>query len=335
MGQKRWREKLLKFMDFCAGIGGGRFGLESIGLECVAYSEIDEAASETYRLFFGDREKNYGDLMSIDPEDLPYFDLMIAGFPCQSFSIVGKRKGLHDPRGSIIYGLIDILKAKSVKYFIFENVKGLVNHDGGRTLAMILGDLNEAGYEVEWRVVNSLDYGVPHMREWIYFVGVRNDLIPVKGKFIWPSRVPAPGLEEYLSSENSRELDYRNDPTFNRYLSNKYNIGKWDINELIDEDYLIIDTRQSDLRLYRGQVPTLRAGRHGILYVKSGKLKRLSGYEALLLQGFPKDAARKIRNNVSETRLLSQAGNAMTVHVVSRIGTQLLEYLQNHMHTVA
>src|SRR5690625_2360074 len=102
----------MKFMDFCAGIGGGRVELEQLGLECIAYSEIDENYTNTYKLFFGDKEKNYGDLMTLNPNEIPKFDIMIAGFPCQSFSIVGQRKGLEDLRGQIIFGLINILKAK-------------------------------------------------------------------------------------------------------------------------------------------------------------------------------------------------------------------------------
>jgi DNA (cytosine-5)-methyltransferase 1 len=157
-------------MDFCAGIGGGRLGLEACGLECVSYSEIDSSPAATYQLFFGNNEKNFGDLMEITPNDLPDFDIMIGGFPCQTFSIVGKRQGLEDNRGQVIYGLIDILKAKKVSYFILENVKGLKNHDNGRTIKTVLEKLRNAGYEVWHDVLDSQHYGVPQMRERIYFV---------------------------------------------------------------------------------------------------------------------------------------------------------------------
>src|SRR3989344_2308611 len=108
----------IKFMDFCAGIGGGRLGLENLGLSCVGFSEIDKYAERTYREFSGQEEKNRGDLMKITPADLPDFDLMIAGFPCQSFSVIGQRKGMNDHRGQIIYGLIKIMNAKNLPYFI-------------------------------------------------------------------------------------------------------------------------------------------------------------------------------------------------------------------------
>ena len=117
----------MKFMDFCAGIGGGRLGLEKCGLECVAHSEIDMIPNYTYRLFFGKDEKNYGDLMQINPQELPDFDVLIGGFPCQTFSIVGKREGFADSRGLIIYGLIKILIEKNIPYFILENVFSLKN----------------------------------------------------------------------------------------------------------------------------------------------------------------------------------------------------------------
>ncbi|MBU4031110.1 DNA (cytosine-5-)-methyltransferase [Patescibacteria group bacterium] len=106
----------LKFIDFCAGIGGGRIGLENLGMKCVGFSEIDKNSEKTYREFFGNEEKNYGDLTKINPDDLPEFDLMIAGFPCQTFSVIGQRTGMKDRRGQIIFNLIDIMKAKNLKY---------------------------------------------------------------------------------------------------------------------------------------------------------------------------------------------------------------------------
>lgn len=154
----------IKFMDFCAGIGAGRLGLENLGMQCVAFSEIDKHAERTYREFFGEDEKNYGDLMKINPKDLPDFDLMIAGFPCQTFSVIGQRKGMGDHRGQVIYGLIKIMNAKNLSYFILENVKGLVNHEGGKTIKVILEELDKAGYKVYHRVLSSLNHGVPQMR---------------------------------------------------------------------------------------------------------------------------------------------------------------------------
>lgn len=313
----------MKFMDFCAGIGGGRLGLEKNNLECVAHSEIDMIPNYTYRLFFGEEEKNYGDLMCIDTKSLPNFDVLIGGFPCQTFSIVGKREGFSDSRGQIIYGLIKILVEKEVPYFILENVKGLVNHNKGETLRIILKELSDVGYHVDYKVLNSENYGVPQFRERIYFVGIKKDLL--KKPFRWPETTDIPNIQDYLIDTDNDILDLAN-PTWQKYINNKYNKGRFDFEKLLKEDYLVLDWRQSDLRLYRGKTPTLRTGRHGILYVKDGKLKKLTGYEGLLLQGFPKELADKAKNaKINSNKLLSQAGNAMTVSVISAIGKSLLE----------
>jgi DNA (cytosine-5)-methyltransferase 1 len=313
----------MKFMDFCSGIGGGRLGLEENNIECMAHSEIDMTTDYTYRLFFGAKEQNYGDLMHINTCDLPNFDILIGGFPCQTFSIVGKREGFQDKRGQIIYGLIKIMSEKNVPYFILENVKGLVNHNKGETLNVILNALTDAGYYVDYKVLNSLDYGVPQIRERVYFIGIKKELHKIP--FKWPIPVKTPDIKEYLIDTDNEILDFEN-PTWQKYINNKYNKSRFDFSKILKEDYLVLDWRQSDLRVYRGKTPTLRTGRHGILYVKNGKLRKLSGYEGLLLQGFPKHLAEKSKQaNINNNKLLSQAGNAMTVSVISALGKALKE----------
>ena len=321
----------LRFMDFCAGIGGGRLGLENLGLECVGFSEIDKHSERTYREFFGDREKNYGDLMKINPGDLPNFEVMIAGFPCQTFSVMGQRKGMKDDRGQVIYGLIKIMKGKDLPYFILENVKGLVNHNNGNSFRVILDELDKAGYKVYPKVLSSLNHGVPQMRERIYFVGVRKDLVKKGREFRWPDPVKTPKVAEYLIDTSKLEFNERKRSyeTFIKFIDNKYNKGLFKVDDLLKQEYLILDTRQSDLRLYNDKVPTLRTGRHGILYVKNGKFRSLSGFEALLLQGFPKRLAEKTKNKINDIYLLSQAGNAMTVSTIESIGKNLLNYIQS------
>lgn len=319
----------IKFIDFCAGIGAGRLGLQNSGLSCLAFSEIDKYAERTYREFFGQEEKNFGDLMKINPNDLPNFDLMIAGFPCQSFSVIGQRKGMCDHRGQIIYGLIKIMNGKNLPYFILENVKGLVNHEGGKTLKTILEELEKAGYKVYHRVLSSLHYGVPQMRERIYFVGIRKDLVKENKHFEWPTPIKTPKIQDYLIDDGELEFNEKKRAyeTFLKFLDNKYNKGLFKVEKLLKEDYLVLDTRQSDLRLYRGKVPTLRTGRHGVLYVKNGKFRKLSGFESLLLQGFPKNLANKTKGKIADVYLLSQAGNAMTVNVIEAISKNLLNYI--------
>lgn len=324
-------QNAIKFMDFCAGIGAGRLGLENLGMQCVAFSEIDKNAEKTYRAFFGQDEVNYGDLMKIDPNALPDFEMMIAGFPCQSFSVIGQRKGMDDKRGQIIFGLIKIMKAKNLKYFILENVKGLENHENGNTLRIILKELRVAGYEVRHKVLNSLNYGVPQMRERIYFVGVRKDLVKQNEEYFWPSPIKQPHVKNYLIDDSELEFDEkkRSYETFLKYIENKYNKGQFKVDDLLKEEYDVLDTRQSDLRVYKNKVPTLRTGRHGILYIKNGKFRRLSGFESLLLQGFPREMAEKVKGKVMDLYLLSQAGNAMTVSAIENVGKSLLEYLND------
>jgi DNA-cytosine methyltransferase len=327
----------INFLDFCSGIGGGRIGLENLGMDCLGFSEIDKDAEITYCEFFGDDEVNYGDLMQIEPKDLPNFDFLISGFPCQTFSIIGSRCGLNDKeRGEIIYGLVRILKAKSVKYFILENVKGLINHNKGRTLKIILELLENAGYKVYYKLLNSLNFGVPQMRERIYFVGVQKELVSDDFKYEFPIKFSdkSESLEECLIDSDKKLIFDKKLPayqTFLNYLENKYNKGKYNVNELLSKEYRVLDTRQSDLRIYHGKVPTLRRGRHGILYVRNGKFRKLSGYEALLLQKFPKKYADRVRGKISNTKLLQQAGNAMTPSVIEEIARNLMKAIGRDM----
>lgn len=313
----------LKFIDLCSGIGAGRLGLEMLGLECAAHSEINADSEYTYKTFFND-ENNLGDLTIVNYDTIPDSEILIAGFPCQTFSIVGKRAGFADERGQIIYHLRDILRAKNIPYFIFENVKGLVNHNGGNTLNIILSLLNSAGYAVSYKVLNSIDYGVPQLRERVYFVGIRKDLYTKP--FVFPTPVNQVSIKHFLLMTNNDIQDIYH-PTFQKYLINKYNKGRISIDEILKQDYAIIDTRQSDLRVYIDKCPTLRTGRHGILYVRNNKLYKLSGLEALLLQGFPKEYVMK-GMNIPNTKLLAQAGNAMTVTVIKAIGKSLLNYIE-------
>ncbi|MFM7469690.1 MAG: DNA (cytosine-5-)-methyltransferase [Vampirovibrionales bacterium] len=311
------------FMDFCAGIGGGRLGMTRQGFKCLAYSELDDHPAYTYQVMHGTTETNVGDLMQLTPESLPDFSVMVGGFPCQSFSIAGKRAGFEDHRGLIIYGLCRILEAKQVPYFILENVKGLVNHQQGQTMRIILKELTRLGYWVQYAVLDSSAYGVPQMRERVYLIGMKHGYY--KRLFQWPTPQPLPTLERFLDPENLNELPVSH-PTFQKYLQNRYNHGRFHLDELLAENGLILDTRQSDLRLYRGKCPTLRTGRHGILYVKDGTLRKLSALEALQLQGFPLALAKKAcQASIPESKLLAQAGNAMTVNVIEALAQSLLQ----------
>lgn len=322
------------FFDFCSGIGAGHTALTRLGGQCVGFAEINSKSVLTYRSIHGTDEKelkNWGDLTKIKSEEMPDFDLMVGGFPCQSFSIVGQRKGMEDERGQIIFSLARILKEKKVKFFLLENVKGLVNHDQGRTIVKVVDLLNEAGYKLSWKVLKSSDYGVPQIRERVYFIGIRDDLAEDGFKFLFPEHIEKTRkMKEFLIDEDPSFIMDENSSnweTFQNYLNNKYNKNLYNLVELLKEDYLIIDTRQSDLRLYRGECPTLRTGRHGILYVKKGKLRKLSGKESLLLQGFDLKQADRA-SEMCQTDILSQAGNAFTVNVIEEIAKEMIKQMR-------
>ena len=137
---------------------------------CAGYSEIDQYAIKVYeRQFSG--HKNYGDATGINPKDLPDFNLLVGGFPCQSFSVAGKRLGFNDTRGTLFFDIARILKDKRPRHLVLENVKGLLSHDQGKTFQTILGVLSDLGYSVEWQVLNSKNFGVPQNRERVYIVG--------------------------------------------------------------------------------------------------------------------------------------------------------------------
>lgn len=316
--------RLFTFFDFCSGIGAGRLGLEQCGLKSVGYCDTSRLSVTTYNLMHNTKdERNFGDLRKIDIKQLPFFDILIAGFPCQTFSVIGRQEGFNDDRGQIIFHLARYIKECQPKCFILENVRGLVTHDNGKTLKIILRLLSNCAYIVSYRVLSSIDYGVPQMRQRIFIVGIREDLnIDVK-KFKWPHTVKQPHLSQYLIDENNCITD-GNLNQFSYYLKNPTNQGKYTPDDFLDEEYLIIDTRMPDLRLYRGRVPTLRSHRDGIYYVKKHSIRQLTGYEALLLQGFPKEYADKVKSVVSDRNLLMQAGNAMTVNVIKGLGTSLI-----------
>lgn len=136
---------------------------------CVGYSEIDKYAIKVYERHF--KHDNYGDATKINPTDLPDFDLLVGGFPCQAFSIAGKRAGFNDTRGTLFFDIARILKEKQPRHLVLENVKGLLSHDSGRTFTTIIGVLTDLGYLVEWQVLNSKDFGVPQNRERVFIVG--------------------------------------------------------------------------------------------------------------------------------------------------------------------
>lgn len=319
--------KIETFFDFCSGIGGGRLGLENAGLKSVGYSDTSRLSVLTYRqLFNTENEKNFGNLKRIKTENLPDFDLLIAGFPCQTFSVMGRKAGFDDARGQIIFHLARILKETQPTCFILENVRGLVTHDKGETLKIILNELNESGYNVIYKVLTSIEYGVPQMRQRVYFIGINKKISKDISLFEWPKTVEKPSLKNYLIDNNKADAERLE--ILQYYLNNPTNNGKYTVSDLQKMEGKILDTRMSDLRIYEERCPTLRSQRDGVLYVRDGEIYQLTGYEALLLQGFPKEYADKVKETVSDRHLLMQAGNAMTVNVITALGNSIKDFLK-------
>ncbi len=196
--------KSFTFLDLFSGIGGFHYGLSKCGGQCVMASEIDETAIETYK-------KNYGitpvgDISNIDTKDIPDFDLLCAGFPCQSFSNVGQKGGLEDPRGALIYQVMRILKDCQPKAFLLENVKGLLSHDNGKTINKIIEGLSDCGYNVQYKVLEAKDYGVPQIRKRVFIVGVRND---IKIHFEYPSPTGCDiSFDDIMGGKTEREYSF-------------------------------------------------------------------------------------------------------------------------------
>ena len=162
----------IKYFSMFSGIGGFEYGLQQskYDFENVGFSEIDKYAVSIYERHYPNHT-NYGDATKINTKNLQDFEFLIGGFPCQAFSIAGKRKGFNEARGTLFFEIARVLKDKRPKYFLLENVKGLLSHEGGTTLQTIFEVLDELGYDVSWAIYNSKDYGVPQNRERIFIKG--------------------------------------------------------------------------------------------------------------------------------------------------------------------
>jgi DNA (cytosine-5)-methyltransferase 1 len=158
------------------GLYSQRNNLSTNGLTCIGYSEIDKYASSIYQKHFPTHH-NYGDITKIVAEELPDFDLLVGGVPCQSWSIAGKRGGFEDERGNMWFQYARLLRAKRPKFFVAENVKGLLSHDGGKSMERICEELCDCGYAIDFEVLNSKNHGVPQNRERVIIIGIRLDLL--------------------------------------------------------------------------------------------------------------------------------------------------------------
>ena len=299
----------LTFIDLFAGIGGIRLAFEQNGAKCVFSSEWDENAKKTYYANF--LETPYGDITKIKPETIPDFDILTGGFPCQPFSMIGKREGFnHKTQGTLFFYIAEILRIKQPTAFLLENVPGLLTHDGGRTFKIIMETLEELGYIVSTQVLNSADFSVPQNRKRLYFIGIKKNF---NTKFKFPK-----GSGKIVGIGQFIEKD-ADGPCITE-KTQKYLFKKEDGHpEVIDE--------HSNF-----PVKTLCASYHKIqritgTFVRGGAtgLRLLTEKECKAIMGFPAD----FKIPVSRTQMYHQFGNSVAVPVVAAIAKELVNDLND------
>lgn len=318
--------KKLKFIDLFCGLGGFRIALEKQNCKCVFSSDIDEAVAKVYETNYG--EYPSGDITKIDAKDIPDFDILCGGFPCQSFSIAGKRLGFDDARGTMFFEVARILKEKKPKAFMLENVKGLTNHDGGKTLQTILDILDDLGYEVIYRVINSAEYGIPQSRERWYCVGIRKDLnvnIREKENEIFPTeQLLLYSLDDVIDNAN----EYK-DYTISDIA--KSNIEKYlfKVKDKTSKYTLAYEIRPSRCQFKSNGISpclTAKMGTGGNNVPVVVELNRkLTEKECLKLMGYPDDY--KIGKG---SQAYKQIGNSVIVPILSSIAENLVRIIKEN-----
>ena len=315
----------LRTASFFSGVGGIDLGFEQAGFKTVWANEIDHAPCETFRLNF-DAPLAEKDVRTIEASDVPDFDVMIAGFPCQAFSVAGLRKGFDDDRGNLFFELERIFLAKKPEIVFLENVKNLATHDGGNTFKVISQKLADAGYHVKSKVLNACDYGnVPQNRERIYIVGFLDE--NACERFEFPDAVPlTTKLEDVIDYETKIDDKYY-------YVPEKF--GKERYDGLTEAWKRVPDTVYQWRRVYArenksGVCPTLTAnmggGGHNVPIVKTKNgFRKLTPRECFNVMGFPKDF--KLPNQ-ADAKLYKQAGNSVVVPVIRRIAEKIAEAVE-------
>ena len=298
----------IKTIDLFAGIGGIRLGFECLGCKTVFASEIDPHARKMYASNFG--EEPHGDIHSIAPGAIPDHDILLAGFPCQAFSIAGKGLGFSDTRGTLFFTIEQILKVKMPRAFLLENVKRLKSHDDGNTFATIENKLADLGYTVYHAILNTLDYGLPQKRERIYIFGFKEK---IGFEFPKPTGNYIP-LEHILEPDDEINKSY--------FLSNRMRIKR---RECLKKIPAYPSIWHENIGGNISPLPyscALRAGGSYNYLVVNGN-RRLTGREMLRLQGFPDSF--KITAAYSQVRKF--AGNSVSVPVIKLIAGQILRAL--------
>lgn len=307
-----------KAIDLFAGIGGMRLGFQQAGFDIVYSNDVDRQACITYRSNFKTIDER--DIRLVDAESVPDFDVLLAGFPCQPFSMIGKRDGLKDPRGQLFNEVVRFLDVREPRAFVLENVKNLLRHNKKETYKHIKSALEKAGggYTVWEMVLDSQNFGVPQHRERVYIVGVKN---PHK-QFVFPQKSKTPGKEKV-----SQILDKRVDDKY--YLSQKYYDGLMAHKERHAAKGSGFGCEILDLKGVSHTIVSGNMGRERNLIqdrpisIKKHGVRKLTERECARLQGFPD----WFKFPVPSTQAYKQFGNAVTVPVARNVGNALKKYL--------
>lgn len=301
----------MTFIDLFCGIGGFRIGLERLKFKCVFSSEIERDARFIYELNFG--ETPSGDITKIDAKDIPDHDILCAGFPCQPYSLLGKKKGFDDDRGNLFLEIIRILREKKPSYFILENVSGLKFLEDGSYLREILKQLNLSGYQTHTLTLNSADFGVPQYRKRIYFVGFRDAKEffyfdrPEEEKRVNLKDILEPTEDELYYIPKKRLDTFK--PIYNRKSKYLKQVGYFD------------EPFEARRRVHsaEGCATTLLSSSddNTKILLKDGRIRWLTEKELLQCQGFPKDFKL---GGLSYRNFNKLIGNSVTTNVISAIG---------------
>lgn len=308
----------IRFIDLFCGIGGFRIAMDQACLEndlipeCVFSSDIDPFCQESYEANFG--HKPSGDITKILPKKIPDHDLLLAGFPCQPFSIIGQMKGFEDTRGTLFFHIASIIKEKRPKAFVLENVKQLVGHDKGQTLKVVIKTLQELDYHVQYAVLNALDYGLPQKRERVIIVGHREPIM-----FSFPSPIrPFKPLSQILE----KKVDVKH------YASDYIKKKRKEKHKSAYKPSIWHENKSGNICSYPYSC-ALRAGASYNYLLVNGE-RRLTPREMFRLQGFP-DSYKIIDN---DTQARKQAGNAVPVNMVKAVILKLLPYVATSLDMV-
>lgn len=313
----------LRLLSLFSGIGAFEEALKNIGInyELINYCEFVPDIARAYSLIHNESiDKNLGDITKIDETKLKDFDLMTYGFPCQSFSIAGKRLGFDDEtRGNLFFESMRIAKYKKPKYMVAENVKGLVNHDKGNTFKIILETLENIGYNNYYKVLRSCDFDVPQARERIFIISIRKDID--NGNFQMPiGKLTEKTLEDIIENKPRKQMKkslsiYNNDKYFTKSYISDMNIKK--LFDGVAEGYFKSGFTLNRIFSIKGSSPTLTTKNDAVYSEING---HLTGRERFKLQGFNPDYVDiLIKNGISKGLIDKMSGNSITVNVLEEV----------------